>query len=179
MNARTLRRITLVGITLLLSWRHLAAQDADPIVGTWVLNVAKSIFSPGPAPQSESRTYVMEEEKTKLTARVAEPRTYMTVRQEIKATSHLVDGDGNPMTREWTIVNDGRDYPMAGDPDAEMVSRTRIDAFTVAFTQKRAGRVVITGTEVISRDGKVMTVTTNGINAKGQTLSHLAVFEKQ
>jgi hypothetical protein len=112
MNACTLRRITLVGITVLLSWRHLAAQDADPIIGTWVLNVAKSTFSPGPAPQSESRTYIMEEQKTKLTARVVEPRTYMTVRQEIKATSHMVDADGNPMTREWTIVRDGRDYPM-------------------------------------------------------------------
>ena len=38
----------------------------------------------------------METEKTKLTARgVAEPRTYVSVRQEIKATSQGVDGDGS------------------------------------------------------------------------------------
>ena len=172
--------MTVLAITLLLSGRQLAAQDADPIIGTWVLNVAKSTFSPGLAPRSESRTYIMETEKTKLTARgVTEPRTYVSVRQEIKATSQGVDGYGQPLTREWTIVYDGRDRPMTGDSDVDMLSLTRIDALTSAFVQKRAGKVVSTGTQAISRDGKVMTVTTNGINAKGQTINDVAEFDKQ
>jgi hypothetical protein len=33
------------------------AQAGDPLIGTWVLNVAKSTYSPGPAPKSETRTY--------------------------------------------------------------------------------------------------------------------------
>ena len=172
--------MTVLAITLLLSGRHLAAQDAEPIIGTWVLNAAKSTFSPGPAPRSESRTYIMETEKTKLTAKgVTEPRTYASVRQEIKATSQGVDGYGHPLTREWTIVYDGKDRPMTGDSDVDMLALTRIDALTSAFVQKRAGRVVSTGTQAISRDGKVLTVTTNGINAKGQTISDVAVFDKQ
>ena len=180
MNARTLRRITLLGLALLLSGRPLTAQDVDPIIGTWVLNVAKSTFSPGPAPKSESRTFIKETVQTKLTGRgSAEPRTYLSVRQEIKVTSQGVDGPGQPTAREWTIVHDGRDRPITGDPDADMLSLTRIDAFTSALTLKRAGRIVITGTQAISRDGKVMTVTTNGINAKGQTISDVAVFDKQ
>jgi hypothetical protein len=123
---------------------------------------------------------MLETMKTKLTARgVNEPRTFVSVRQEIKATSQGVDGYGQPMAREWAIVDDGRDRPMTGDPDVDMLSLTRIDAFTSALTLKRAGRIVITGTQAISRDGKVMTVTTNGINATGQTISHVAVFEKQ
>src|SRR6185503_3809595 len=69
MNARTLRSLTVLAVTLWLFGSHLAAQDADPILGTWVLNVAKSTFSPGPAPRSESHTYIMETDKTKLTAR--------------------------------------------------------------------------------------------------------------
>src|SRR6185503_1637514 len=101
MNARTLRPMTVLAITLLLAGSHPAAQDADPIIGTWVLNAAKSTFSPGPAPRSESRTYSMETEKTKLTARGAtEPRTYVSVRQGIKATAQGVDGYGQPVTRE-------------------------------------------------------------------------------
>jgi hypothetical protein len=180
MNAGIVRCITILGIALLLSGGRLAAQDADPILGTWVLNVAKSTFSPGPAPRSESRTYVLETGKTRLTARgVTEPRTYVSVRQEIKASAQGVDGYGQPVTREWTIVHDGRDRPMTGDPDGDMLSLTRIDAFTSGFTQKRAGRVAITGTQAISRDGKVMTVTSNGINAKGQTINDVAVFDKQ
>jgi len=101
------------------------------------------------------------------------------VRQDIKATFQGVDGQGQPTTREWTMVDDGRDRPITGDPDADMLSLTRIDAFTSALTLKRAGRIVITGTQAISRDGKVMTVTTNGVNARGQTISDVAVFEKQ
>ena len=180
MNSCTLRRISVLGITLLLSGSHLIAQDADPIIGTWVLNVSKSTFNPGPAPQSESRTYMLETLKTKLTARgVAEPRTFVTVSQEIKATSRGVDGRGQSMTREWTILHDGKDHPVTGDPDVDMLSLTRIDAFTSALTLKRAGRIVITGTQAVSRDGKVMTVRTNGINARGQTISDVAVFDKQ
>jgi hypothetical protein len=169
-----------LGIILALSGSPLAVQEADPLVGTWVLNVAKSTFSPGPPPQSESRTYVMEEQKTTLTARdVTEPRTYMLVRKEITATSSGVDADGKATTREWTIGYDGKDHPVTGDPDVDMLTLTRIDALTVALTLKRGGRVVITGMQAISRNGKVMTVTTNGVNAKGQTISNVAVFDKQ
>jgi hypothetical protein len=30
---------------------------ANPVVGTWQLDVAKSKFSPGPAPKTDTRTY--------------------------------------------------------------------------------------------------------------------------
>ena len=169
-----------LGLILALFGISLAPQDADPIVGTWVLNVAKSTFSPGPAPQSETRTYVLEGQETKVTSgRGNERRTYVSVRQEIKATSKVVDGDGTLTTREWTIAYDGKDRPMTGDPDADMLSLKRIDAWTTEFTQKRAGRVVIAGTRAISKDGRVLTITTEGINAKGQTINNVSVFDKQ
>ena len=180
MNTSTLRGITAIGIILAQFGTRLAAQDADPLIGTWVLNVVKSKFSPGPAPQSESHTYLMEGEQTKMTFKgVGEPRTYVTVQHQINAASKGVAGDGTPTTREWTIVYDGKDRPMSGDADADMLSLTRIDAFTAAFTQKRAGRVVIIGTRAISRDGRVMTIKTQGFNARGQTVDDVAVFEKQ
>ena len=70
MNRRLLRCLTVLGIILMPFGRPLAA-GADPIIGTWVLNVAKSTFSPGPAPQSDSCTYVMEGLATKVTAKGA------------------------------------------------------------------------------------------------------------
>jgi hypothetical protein len=159
MKTRTLRCATVLGIFVALFGVRLAAQGSDPIVGTWVLNVAKSKFTPGPAPKSESRTYVM-------------------AGQEIKATSKGVDGDGKATAGEWTIVYDGKDRAMTGDPDADLLSLKRVDAFTTEFTEKKAGQVVITGTRTISRDGKVMTITTKGTNAKGQTIDNVLVFEK-
>ena len=172
--------MTVFAILAALFVVSLAAQDVDPIIGTWVLNVAASKFSPGRTPQSESSTYVMEGQETRLTSKaVSEPRTYRAVRQEIKATATGVDGDGKPTTREWTIVYDGKDRPTTGDPDADMLAVKRIDPLTAAFTKKRGGRVVSTGTWAISRDGKVLTITTQGVNTKGETINDVSVFEKR
>jgi len=49
----------------------------------------------------------------------------------------------------------------------------------VATTIGLLRRVVITGTRTISRDGKVMTITNKGTNAKGQTVNDVLVFEKR
>ena len=56
---RLLRATALVMIVIAAAAVELAAQGADPLVGTWVLNVAKSKYTPGPAPKSETRTYVV------------------------------------------------------------------------------------------------------------------------
>ena len=160
MHTLTLLRATAVGVVFALFGIQSAAQGPDPIVGTWELNVAKSTYSPGPAPKSQSRTYVM-------------------AKEDIKATSKGVDGSGKPTAAEWTVNYDAKDRPLTGNPDADALSVKRIDAFSSEFTQKRAGKVVINGTRTISRDGKVMTITTKGTNAKGQTINNVEVFEKR
>ena len=160
MHTRTLRCATVLGILVALFGIRSAAQATDPIIGTWVLNVAKSKFSPGPAPKSESRIYIV-------------------AGKETKATSTGVGADGKPTAGEWIIVNDGRDTPLTGNPDADVLSLKRTDAFSTEFTLKKAGKVVITGTRTISRDGKVMTITNKGTNAKGQTINDVLVFEKR
>ena len=106
-------------------------------------------------------------------------RTYVVAGQEIKVTAKGVDGDGKPTARELTLAYDGKDRAMTGDPDADLLSLKRIDAFTTEFTEKKAGKVVITGTRTISRDGTVMTITAKGTNAKGQTINNVMVFEKR
>ena len=54
---KALLKAILVGAVLSAAGVALAADAADPIVGTWTLNVAKSKFNPGPAPTSQTRTY--------------------------------------------------------------------------------------------------------------------------
>jgi hypothetical protein len=73
---------------------------------------------------------------------------------------------------------DGKDRPQSGNPDADTLSLKRIDAYNVEFSQKRAGKVVSTGTRTISKDGKTMTITTKGTDAKGQVINTVEVFEK-
>ncbi len=155
-----LRTITFGTVLAALGVVHLAAQAADPLVGTWELSIAKSKYSPGPAPNSETRAYVV-------------------AGQDIKATSKGVDADGKPTSAQWTVNYDGKDRPVTGSPDLDVLSVKRIDAFTAEFTQKKAGKVVATGTRVISKDGKVMTITTKGANAKGQAFNDVEVFDKR
>ena len=155
-----LRGVWLGIVVLGLTGVQLPAQESDPLVGTWELNVAKSKYNPGPAPKSETRSYVVSG-------------------QDTKATAKGVDSVGKPIAGEWTINYDGKDRPQTGNPDADMLSLKRIDAFTAEFTQKRAGKVVLTGKRIISPDGRVMTITTKGTNAAGQTINNVQVFEKR
>ena len=160
MNTLTFLRATAFVIVLGLFAVPLVAQGTDPMVGTWELNVAKSTYSPGPAPRSQSRTYVV-------------------AGQDVKATSKGVDATGKPTVSEWTVNYDGKDRPITGNPNADALSFKRIDAYTAESTQKRAGKVVLSATRTISKDGKVMTITTKGTDAKGQAVSNVEVFEKR
>jgi hypothetical protein len=157
---RLLRATALVMIAIAAAVVESPAQRADPLVGTWELNVAKSKYTPGPAPKSETRTYVV-------------------AGKDIEASSKGVDGSGNPTTASWTVNYDGKDRPQTGNPNADALSLKRVNAFDAKFTQKRAGKVVITGTRTISRNGKVLTIRTKGTTASGQTLNNVEVFEKR
>jgi hypothetical protein len=138
----------------------LPAQATDPASGTWELNLAKSKFTPGPPPKSQTRTWEISG-------------------QSVKYTMKGVDAQGKPVLVQYAASYDGKDYPITGTPDSDMISFKRVDATTVQFTQKRAGKVVITGTRVVSKDGKVLTVTSSGTNAAGQSTSSVMVFEKR
>ena len=157
---RLLRATALVMIVIAAAAVELAAQGADPLVGKWQLNVAKSKYTPGPAPKSETRTYVV-------------------AGQDIKASLKGVDGTGKPTAGSWTVNYDGKDRPQTGNPNADTLSLKRVNASSAEFTQKRAAKVVITGTRTISPDGKVMTITSKGTDARGQTINDEEVFEKR
>lgn len=147
-------------LTVLLAVSHLSANPADPLNGTWELNLAKSKFDPGPGPKSQTRTYEVTGHTEKL-------------------SSKGVDSEGKPTAVEFTASYDGKDYPVTGLPNVETISVKRIDDHTFESTQKKAGKVVATGTRVISKDGKTLTSTTKGTNAKGEAFNNTMVFDKK
>ena len=154
-----LLRTAAFGAFLALIGVQLIAQGTDLIIGNWELNVAKS-KSTAPASKSESRSYVL-------------------AGQDIKASAKGVDADGKPYASQWSIRYDGRDQTVSGNPDFDSVSFKRIDAYTTEFTQKKAGKVVSTGTRSFSKDGKIMTLASKGIDAAGKTFDDLSVFERR
>src|SRR5437899_12905707 len=137
-----------------------SAQASDPRIGTWKLNVAKSTYSPGPPPQSQT---------LKIEASA----------QGEKVTTDGINAAGAPITGQYTANYDGKDYPLTGSQNADTVSLKRIDARTTVRTDKKGGKVAQTLRRVVSQDGKTMTVTTKGTNAEGQAVNNVAVFNKQ
>jgi len=141
-------------------WIELSAQATDPILGTWELNLAKSTYSPGPPPKSETRLY----------ARAG---------QAIKLTLRGVDAKGQPVFQQSTFDYDGKEYPVTGSADVDAQAVKRIDPFSTQATLKKSGKVVQTVTREMSKDGKVLTFTFKGTNAKGQAIHNVLVFEKR
>jgi len=132
---------------------------ANPHLGTWKLNEAKSKFSPG-----ASKNLAV---------------SYETVGESIKAILDGVDGDGKPTHHESTGKFDGKDYPVAGDPGSDMRSYKKIDERTMEVTVKKGGKVTITGRIVISADGKTRTITTHSTDSAGKKVVSTAVYDKQ
>lgn len=155
---RTIFQTLLVGTILAIGTG--TALAADSAVGTWKLNLAKSTFSPGPAPKSQTRTY-------------AESAQGMTL--TIKTTA----ADGKESTSTLTFKDDGKPYPVSGNPDFDSVSVTRVDALTVHSTQTKAGAPVGTGVRTVSKDGKTLTFSQKGTHAGGGKYDDVSVYDRQ
>jgi hypothetical protein len=137
-----------------------AAAAADQHSGTWKMNPAKSSYSPGPAPKSNTVTINSEADSIKL-------------------SSDGIDAAGNPTHVEYTAKYDGKDYPITGVPNADTIALERPDASTIRSTMKKGDLVVMTVTSVISNDGKTRTSTFKGKNAEGQDINNVVVYDKQ
>jgi hypothetical protein len=97
----------------------------------------------------------------------------------VKVAIEGVDADGKTYHSEWTGKLDGKDYPVTGDSRTDPRSYQVVDAATLAFETKKAGKVLLSGTIVVSADGKSRTVVSSGTNAKGEKFTQTAVCDKQ
>jgi hypothetical protein len=158
----SLRTVTfgLLLATAAITILSLSAQAGDPVAGTWELNLAKSKFNPGPPLQSQTRTFEVTEQQEKMMAKG-------------------IDAQGKPTLVQFTAQRDGKDYPFEGSPVIDTIALTPGDTFTLTYTAKKAGAVVITGTRVISKDGKGLTLSMKGTDAPGQPVESILVFDKR
>jgi hypothetical protein len=134
-----------------------AAQS--PQMGTWKLNEAKSKFPKG-ATKNHTVVYEMAGDMTKVTV-------------------DGNDGSGAATHNEWTGKFDGKDYAVSGDATSDMRSYRRINSHTLSIKAKKDGKVTLTGTIAVSRNGKMRTVRTTGKNAAGKWVTNTAVYDKQ
>jgi hypothetical protein len=134
-------------------------SQSNSMVGTWKINLAKSKYSPGPAPRSATLKYQAEG-------------------QNLKRTNEGTDAEGKPANNEWVIIFDGQSHPSPG-PGYDASVYTQIDPDNFHFTRLKAGKIVQTGFGVLSRDGKTFAVTTIGSGPNGEQINNVAVYDKQ
>jgi hypothetical protein len=137
-----------------------AASAPDPAIGTWTLNVAKSKFSPGPAPKSATRTYAQTPDGIAL-------------------TFSGVAADGSPTSGSSTFKYDGKEYPITGSPDYDTLVLKRVNGTTVKSLLKKDGKVIGYTTRTVTAHGKVLTLSSSGKDAKGTRFHQIAVYDKQ
>jgi hypothetical protein len=157
-HMRAIFKTLFVGALLTLGTS--AALAADPAIGTWKLNVAKSTFSPGPAPKSQIRSYVESAQGLTLTIKT-------------------VGADGKESGSTLSFKDDGKPYPVTGSPDFDTVTVTRVDALTVTSVQMKGGKAVGTGTRAVSKDGKTLTFSSKLTDAKGVKHDDVSVYDRQ
>ena len=136
--------------------------SADPWIGSWKVNLAKSTYSPGPTPTTPATITL-------------EPSA-----GGFKTTIKGTGPEGQPMETETVGAFDGKDNPVKGAqyPNTTTAYK-RIDARTFEASGKVDGKPTVTTRVVVSEDGKTMTATQTGTNVQGKPVKNVIVAERQ
>jgi hypothetical protein len=161
----TTRALPFLAVVLITALPQIGFAQSNATVGTWTLNLAKSKYSPGPPPRSSIMTFTL---------------TFQAEGRSLTATTEVIDAPGNPTkVVHGPYFYDGKSYPVTGARAYDQASYKIVNDSTDEITRTKFGKVVQTVTEVLSADGKTLTFTTTGVNANGQQINNVAVYEKQ
>ena len=136
-----------------------ACFAANPHMGTWKLNEAKSKLVPG---MGKNTTVTYAEQKDK-----------------IKITVDGVDKDGKPTHGVWVGKWDGKAYPEKGNLSWNSAAYKVVNDRTNDITGMKDGKMVWSGRITVAADGKSRTVTINGTGADGKKFNGKAVYDKE
>jgi hypothetical protein len=155
-HLRTAIVSTCLAATVCLLPPPAAAQAKNPRIGVWKLDLASSTYQRGQAPASETRTYLATDDGG------------------IQLTADVVLPSGTKQPTGYRAKYDGKDHPYSGAA-GDTIAITG-DGWASDSTIKAGGRVMQTTHNVVSLDGKTMTLTTR--TAAGNSVS-TRVYSKQ
>jgi len=153
-------RLAVVALLAVLLAAPVAAVEVDPALGTWVLNLSKSRFDPGPPPKS-------------LMVR------FQPDPKGVKSTSELVDAEGKKSIVVYTAAYDGKEYPVTGSEAVDTVLLRKHDNGKVERVDRKCGAIVQSFLRSISEDGRTMTVTHKAKGANGALQHNRLVFDRR
>ena len=135
-------------------------SPADGFMGTWKQNMAKSTYSPGPAPKSA--TYIHTQDGDWIIQKC-----------------EFINSEGKSISTTTRFKRDGKEYPYTSFSGAQKtITSKRINAQTNESIVKY-GIEKETVRDVLAADGKTITRTITGTDTKGQQVRENQVYEKQ
>jgi lipopolysaccharide export LptBFGC system permease protein LptF len=154
----TKTRIAVVAVALSFA-AAAACFAANPHMGTWKLNEAKSKLAPD---MGKNMTVVYAEQGDKM-----------------KVTVDGVNKDGKSRHGVWVGKADGNTYKMKGNLPWDAAAYKVVNDRTYEITTMKEGKMLTNGKSTISADGKTRTVTTNGTGEDGKKFKSKAVYDKE
>ena len=136
-----------------------ACFAANPHIGTWKLNEAKSKITPE---TGKNNTVVYTEMKDKM-----------------KVTVDGVDKDGKPRHSVWVGKFDGKAYPVKGNVPVNSIAYRVVNDRTNELTATKDGKVMWSGRIEVAADGKSRTATISGTDENGKKFKSTAVYDKE
>ena len=154
------RAVLATALVAVLLPQSAAGQVYEPWLGTWILNIEKSTYSPGPPPYKRSM-FVIEPWK-----------------DGVRVTYEMVRPRGGVIHLEWDGRFDGREYPVQGLEEHVTYAYTRIDDRTYDIVARMDGRVAASSRTAVSADGRTITTITVGRDAQGRDATTTTIYEK-
>ena len=148
----------LFAITLLATS---AMATTDPFLGKWDLDVHRSKYPAGTCPKQ----MVIEME---------------AAGQGIRYRSETTYANGRSAQAQYTADYSGRQAIVIGAHGLLLpVSLKRTDSHTVVASYSRGFQVVATSRRVVSRNGRLMTITTTSEDRSGKKFIAVGVYQKR
>jgi hypothetical protein len=155
------RALGYVGIVVLavLAAAQVSAA-ANPLFGTWKLNLAKSKYTGMPAPKEMTRIVEVDGDS-------------------VKYTNTGIAADGSTLSFTFSVKYDRKEYPITGKAPygADKIAIKRVNDHTYEATLKKGDTIVSNTKAEVSKDGKTTTLTAHGVADPGN--SYVAVYDRQ
>ncbi len=147
-------------LMLVLITAAVMLSPVDGFMGTWKQNLAKSTYSPGPAPKSATHTHTQDGDW-------------------VIQKCDFINSEGKSISTTTRFKRNGKEYPYTSFSGAhKTITSKRINARTNEAIVKY-GTEKETVRDVLSADGKTITRIITGIDTKGQLIRESQVYEKQ
>lgn len=160
-DAMKLKHAVSVAVALLVTTAAVVAGESDnPQMGTWKLDEAKSKM-PADGVKNTTVAYTKGEKGM------------------IKLSVEGTDKDGKATHWTWMGKFDGNQNKVEGSDMMDSMALKKMSSHLNQMTIMKDGKVVITGTIKVAKDGKSRVVTNSGTNPDGKKMMSTAYYNKE